>query len=1014
MNTNSIDMADGRCLMVDSSQARCITGLSAHMCVVGKPGSGKTSTIVAKCAFHISSGVRPSSIIVITLTHQAAIAIKTSLVKLVGSRAHQLWCGTLNGLALKMIRKYAPKLNTPLNTTTINDTVLSTQLHSNLLVFINTKCAELAMSRVHNKFNKCYLNSDFDILHYEWLHFLNSSSLEADRLHADIQYCIIDDAHEYTAPVTLEIMHAFARHGTHIVIMGNNNCYTGVMHSKNAGKGLTEYVQTPECYLMERFDQLFEGGELYTLEYNHRNSLEIDLFCNAVIQYNFYNVPNFMAKTCAFLPCNAPSDTPTHNATSDAPICNAPSDTLPRNASSDAHSDTAPRNALSDTPATHNASSDTPATRNTSSDTATHNASSDTPPRNALSDTPPRNALSNTNTSIGLRVCCFPTFEKEVRFIIDLLHTDEKSSVAILTRNFKECELLTQALNRNHIVYYELLREQDCGVGRFFKKPHIQVVLNFLNVCLTKLPSKHVVSGLMQVLSKGDTTSTVHAIWDSVTKEMTTLQTRGQHYSFIERFLVIDPANLSDGMVQIQLELAQIRHVLIAIHTATCNNVYVAYYDYIVSITRSTLLPRLYYAYRKQHTEFELLRDVERVFSLLSRFHTYNDFVISIALGECNMGDSDPLGQTYNWGLPVRNTRTNNPNCRVSIGTITGAIGLEFDRVIIAGCCEGSIPAAVNIPANKDKDATTPPIDVAETMEMERRLFYLACSRACSSLVLTYSERGGPWPMSPLTTTRRLTHFVLPCEDYHVADSVHNLFCKYTALHGFTPRVHKADKTDKTNILVLSVSACMDQLITVFGKTNILFTTLEKKLKFNRVSCELMAAPVLPPTFILVQKDMEHMLQHIVSKCMTENAGWKNVVHAVIADQKSHWKMRLAAKHILKVRLLKTGSKLTPPFDPVSACAPCTWPKFLDSLQRVCEQLFNGLNTPVRLCSGKSGFLILDHSIMVTTFSDTSISGADLADMLLHATNNSIPITILVELNCNRGHLLTVSKFHAM
>jgi len=943
------------------------------MCVVGKPGSGKTSTIIAKCAFHISSGVRPSSIIVLTLTHQAAIAIKTSLVKLVGSRAHKLWCGTLNTLALKMIRKYAPKLNTPLTTSTnttsntpltttgntplttstnttsntpfnttsninINDPVLTVplstpRLDANLFVLLMTKCTELAMSRVHNKFNNSILN--FNILHHKWLDFLNSSSLEADRLHADIQYCIIDDAHEYTATITLEILQAFARHGAHIIIMGNNNCYTGVMHGngENAVECSNEYIRTGaiECSLMDRFDQLFEGGALYTLEYNHRNSLEIDSFCDAVIQYNFYNVPNFVANGFGCLP--------------------------------------------------------------------------------------------HLNASIGPRVCRFPTFEKEVRFIVDLIQTDERLSIAILTRNLKECELLTQALNRNHIVYYELLREQDCGVGRFFKKPHIQVVLYFLNVCLTRLPSKHVVSSLMQVLSRSDTVLTIHAMWDSLTKEVATLQTMGQHHSFIERFLLIDPANLSDGMLQIQLELAEIRHVLIAIHTATCESVYVAYYDYIVSIARSTLLPRLYYAYRKQHTEFELSRDVQRVLALLSHFHTYNDFVMSIALGECNLVDVDstpsalPQPQVsdsnkktaYNWGLPVRNTRTNNPNCRVSIGTITGAIGLEFDRVIIAGCCEGSIPA-LNL--FESKDATTPPIDVAETMEMERRLFYLACSRACSSLVLTYSERGGPWPMPPLTTARRLTHFVVPCEDYHVADLVHNLFCKYTALHGITPRVQKADTKAgiQAGTSVLSATACMDQLITVFGKTNILFTTLEKKLKFNRVSCELLAAPVLQPTFILVQKDIQHMLQHIVSKCMTENAGWKDVVHAVIADQKSHWKMRLAAKHILKPRFLKTGSKLTPPpFDPVLACAPCTWPMFLDSLQRVCEQLVNGLDAPVRLCSGKSGFLILDHSIMVTTFSDTSISGADLADMLLHATNNSIPITILVEFNCNRGHLLTAS-----
>ena len=87
---------------------------------------------------------------------------------------------------------------------------------------------------------------------------------------------------------------------------------------------------------------------------------------------------------------------------------------------------------------------------------------------------------------------------------------------------------------------------------------------------------------------------------------------------------------------------------------------------------------------------------------------------------------------------------------RITISTIHASKGLEWHAVVVAGAGEGLLPYARNAAqVDEDEDA-----DGAGHIEDERRLYYVACTRAKKRLLLTYpmtmpSFRGPPTAVSP-------------------------------------------------------------------------------------------------------------------------------------------------------------------------------------------------------------------------------------------------------------------------
>jgi superfamily I DNA/RNA helicase len=94
----------------------------------------------------------------------------------------------------------------------------------------------------------------------------------------------------------------------------------------------------------------------------------------------------------------------------------------------------------------------------------------------------------------------------------------------------------------------------------------------------------------------------------------------------------------------------------------------------------------------------------------------------------------------------------------VTLSTLHGSKGLEFDVVYLIGCEEGLLPHARTLDAratdvspqrSADGERTSGPSDIEE----ERRLFYVGVTRARESLVLTRCrmrvQRGKPMPRTP-------------------------------------------------------------------------------------------------------------------------------------------------------------------------------------------------------------------------------------------------------------------------
>jgi superfamily I DNA/RNA helicase len=68
---------------------------------------------------------------------------------------------------------------------------------------------------------------------------------------------------------------------------------------------------------------------------------------------------------------------------------------------------------------------------------------------------------------------------------------------------------------------------------------------------------------------------------------------------------------------------------------------------------------------------------------------------------------------------------------RVSIGTMHYAKGLEFKAVVVMGCDEDKLPLRERVEAAGDE------VELEDVYETERRLFYVACTRARDLFLVT-------------------------------------------------------------------------------------------------------------------------------------------------------------------------------------------------------------------------------------------------------------------------------------
>ena len=137
------------------------------------------------------------------------------------------------------------------------------------------------------------------------------------------------------------------------------------------------------------------------------------------------------------------------------------------------------------------------------------------------------------------------------------------------------------------------------------------------------------------------------------------------------------------------------------------------------------------------------LRDLEQLEALASRSADRAQFLTDLAL--------DPPATTQDWaGPPLLDEDY------LILSTMHSAKGLEFDVVYVIHAADGNIPS----------DMAT---GRAEEIEEERRLFYVACTRARTHLYVTHPLRyySQPWAKSDRHGLAQLTRFAGPAVQRH-------------------------------------------------------------------------------------------------------------------------------------------------------------------------------------------------------------------------------------------------------
>ncbi len=168
----------------------------------------------------------------------------------------------------------------------------------------------------------------------------------------------------------------------------------------------------------------------------------------------------------------------------------------------------------------------------------------------------------------------------------------------------------------------------------------------------------------------------------------------------------------------------------------------------------SSLIDRVLFNYREflQHKYTEAAsreEDIEQLKGFSTKFGTLEDFLSDLALLTNTAAAGDEASETYL------------KEDRVVLSTVHQAKGLEWPAVFLIWCSEGMIPLAR---ALKDEDGE----------EEERRLFYVACTRAKDELyfcypLMDYSRRMDNGYLSP-------SRFL---EELKISDSRGRAACPY-------------------------------------------------------------------------------------------------------------------------------------------------------------------------------------------------------------------------------------------
>jgi ATP-dependent DNA helicase UvrD/PcrA len=92
---------------LNPEQLAAVTCPRPHLLMASIPGSGKTFALVARAAWLIREGLRPSQLVALTFSRKAADELQDRLARLLGNEAKGVWAGTFHAFGASLARHYA-------------------------------------------------------------------------------------------------------------------------------------------------------------------------------------------------------------------------------------------------------------------------------------------------------------------------------------------------------------------------------------------------------------------------------------------------------------------------------------------------------------------------------------------------------------------------------------------------------------------------------------------------------------------------------------------------------------------------------------------------------------------------------------------------------------------------------------------------------------------------------------------------------------------------------------------
>ncbi len=309
----------------------------------------------------------------------------------------------------------------------------------------------------------------------------------------------------------------------------------------------------------------------------------------------------------------------------------------------------------------------------------------------------------------------FESTQEEMHYLTEVCNTAvlQSTECAVLFRTNREVDVLEASLRR-HRVPFSVLRGKS-----LVDRPHVRALIAMFRFCFSSIPPMDSVLTVLTV-HKGVGNQTASRLYGELTSAGT---------SVAHAFANLSPNDLPRGLQPFHYMVNSILIPLRAIH-AEEEGAYGAYSQQVASAcTQHMLNGVVQHAFGKNARADEHPDDVRTVGQLVVQFEAFEQFLDASGLGTHTL-----------------ETARSEDNNLIKIGTIHQAKGLEFETCVVAGCSDGSIPSMQ--------------VKSIEETEEERRLLYVAASRAQDQLCFTFS-RFAAWDKDS-SRPRPLTQFLRP------------------------------------------------------------------------------------------------------------------------------------------------------------------------------------------------------------------------------------------------------------